>query len=126
MGLDQFAWAYKGEPSKDADGCKRYPDERELASWRKHPNLQGWMANRWLDSNPGMSAVDFNCVPFELDEDMLNELEAAIRSADLPATSGFFFGGDSDDYYREQDLKFISNAKKMLADGYRVVYNSWW
>ena len=126
MGLDQYAYAYKGEPSKDADGCTIYPEKKELAYWRKHPNLHGWMAERWIAANPGMTPDDFNCVAFELNEELLDELQAAVASRSLPATAGFFFGGDSDDHYQSQDLRFIVEARQRLADGYKVVYDSWW
>ena len=59
MGLDQYAFARKGEPIEatedytyqDFDGNTHteqrtsvsYEEEHEVAYWRKHPNLQGWM-----------------------------------------------------------------------------------
>ena len=123
MGLDQFALA------RNADN-----EERELAVWRKHPNLQGYMEELWeqkgrpaFDPNEmGGAFGDFNCVPLELDEEDIDNLERAIMEGGLPHTEGFFFGDDSDDYYTEQDLEFCANARKALADGETVVYNSWW
>jgi hypothetical protein len=44
----------------------------------------------------------------------------------LPHTRGFFFGDNSDDYYRDQDLEFIKNARAELFCGLRVFYNSSW
>ena len=35
MGLDMYAYV--------ADKAGREVDSRELAYWRKHPNLHGWM-----------------------------------------------------------------------------------
>lgn len=123
MGLDQFAHAIDNNGEKE-----------ELAYWRKHPNLQGWMENLWVnkgrpnahedEDSSGMS--DFNCVPLELNSDDLDDLEDAIRGSGLPDTVGFFFGSNSDDYYRENDLEFIRKAREALDAGLVVEYNSWW
>lgn len=119
MGLDQFA------RTVDKDGNKV-----EIAYWRKHPNLQGWMENLWQSKGcPNANkdnADEFNCVPVELTYDDLNSLEDAVRGYGLPETCGFFFGGNSDDYYKEQDLEFITKARDALDNGLTVVYDSWW
>jgi hypothetical protein len=57
---------------------------------------------------------------------MLDLLEHDIKAGKLPATSGFFFGDSADDYYREQDLEFIRQARAELFLGLRVFYNSSW
>ena len=114
MGLDQYA--YKLTESD--------PTEREeIAYWRKHPNLQGWMENLWREKgNDG----EFNCVDLELTLGDLEALEASIDGADLPKTVGFFFGEDSDDHYLEQDREFIREARSAIKQGYKVIYSSWW
>jgi len=137
MGLDQYASARKGEPTTKeetytvtlADGTKEerieyineWADSYELCDWRKHPNLQGFMEARW----DGEGEFNSNAV-LELTLEDIDELEEAVNSADLPDTGGFFFGGDSSEYYKEQDLEFCKDARKALADGYTVVYSSWW
>jgi hypothetical protein len=123
MGLDQYAYAIDNNGEKE-----------ELAYWRKHPNLQGWMENLWQekgcpgkpdeDNQLGMS--DFNCIPVELTHEDLDNLENAIKNRHMPETTGFFFGQDSDDYYMEKDLEFISKAREALDSGLHVEYNSWW
>ena len=123
MGLDQYATARRGEPSTDADGYTYYEDSMELAYWRKHPNLQGWMENLWREKG---GEGEFNCVDVELTAADLEWLEADIEGAELPETQGFFFGGNSDDYYKEGDLEFIREARAAIKQGYTVVYNSWW
>jgi hypothetical protein len=124
MGLDQFAFAV------DNNG-----EKQELACWRKHPNLQGYMENLWAvkgkpgldDANMGgLGLSDFNCIPLELNSDDLDDLEDAVRGSGLPSTAGFFFGSDSDDYYKSQDLEFIEKAREALDSGLTVVYDSWW
>ena len=123
MGLDQFAYTI------DKNGNKQ-----EISYWRKHPNLQGWMENLWMkkgrpglvcESDPlGMS--DFNCIPVQLTIEDIESLERDITASGLPNTIGFFFGNNSDDYYREQDLDFIQKAKDALDNGLSVYYDSWW
>jgi len=111
MGLDQYATAVKGE------------DEISLGEWRKHPNLQGWMENLWRSKG---GEGEFNCVQVELNGDDLQRLRIDVDHRDLPSTQGFFFGGDSDEYYKDQDLTFVEEALEFIEAGYKVYYSSWW
>jgi hypothetical protein len=118
MGLDQFAYCIDNNGEKE-----------ELAYWRKHPNLQGWMEQLWVSKgrpNANENGEDFNCVPLELSKEDLDNLEEAILSEELPLTTGFFFGQNSDNEYRKQDLEFIEKAREALDGGITVVYDSWW
>ena len=56
----------------------------------------------------------------------LERLEDDIKNNKLPDTSGFFFGDYADEYYREEDLKFIEEALLAIRKGYDVYYSSWW
>lgn len=112
MGLDQYAFAIDNNGEKE-----------ELAYWRKHPNLQGWMENLYISKG---GQEEFNCVPVELEYEDLDNLEQAITNGELPSTNGFFFGSDSDDHYKGQDLEFIEKARDALDSGLTVVYDSWW
>ena len=96
---------------------------KELAYWRKHPNLHGWFLREWLDQG---NTGDFNGDQLEIDWDMLERLESAVVNRAFPRTSGFFFGEGADDYYRTQDLEFIRQARAELFLGLRVFYNSSW
>ena len=101
----------------------------EIAYWRKHPNLHGWMERLWeRKGKPGTGNTDatFNGIELELTWDDLDELERAIRHSQLPTTEGFFFGNPSDNYYYEQDLEFVNNAKAEVFVGLKVFYNSSW
>jgi len=140
MGLDQYAYARRGAPETetryfdylDDQGIKQtqtevqviYTDQVELAYWRKHPNLQGWMEDLYYSK--GGEDEDFNCVDVELTLDDLEQLERAVEGEELPETQGFFFGSDSDEYYKEGDLQFISDARRHIKQGYKIVYTSWW
>ena len=139
MGLDQYAVARKGEPRKvpqtwtttDADGNEEevveyyneWDDTIQLAEWRKHPNLQGWMEELWYEKG---GEGEFNCVDLELTLEDLDALEATLDEEALPETAGFFFGTDSSDYYAETDREFIVQARAAIKQGYKVIYSSWW
>ena len=135
MGLDQYANARKGEPTTDEDGYKRWEDSYELAYWRKHPNLQGFMEELWIEKGtPGLDpkdvgsrfGSDFNCIDLELTPEDINTLEEGLDSVGLPETNGFFFGDDADEYYAELDREFIVAARNAIKNGYTVIYSSWW
>ena len=99
----------------------------EIAYWRKHPNLHGWMEQLWNSRNGGNEdGSNFNGIELELTWEDLEVLELDIIAGTLPNTTGFFFGNDSDDHYREQDLKFIRDARAELFLGLKVFYNSSW
>ena len=139
MGLDQYATARRGEPVKreeryevtDVEGNVseqvevhyEYEDSMELAYWRKHPNLQGWMEELYHEKG---GEEEFNCVDLELTLEDLDALEESLDDEALPETAGFFFGTDSSDYYAEADREFIVAARAAIKQGYTVVYSSWW
>ena len=136
MGLDQYAYAAATETQYDeywetaemVDGefvSAKVEKPREIHYWRKHPNLQGWMENLWRERG-GDADQSFNGIQLELTWEDLERLERDIKAGALPETSGFFFGEDADDYYRNQDLEFIKQARAEIFLGLRVFYNSSW
>jgi hypothetical protein len=136
MGLDQYAYVSANQGDYDAYyENKNVAKPRELAYWRKHPNLQGWMEKLWLqkggtpDPNSDRSwGSSFNGIELELTWDDLNHLERDIKNGYVKSLEieGFFFGTPKDDYYRNQDLQFIADAKAELIIGLKVFYNSSW
>ena len=123
MGLDQYATARRGEAKTDDEGYTYYEDSKELAYWRKHPNLQGWMQDLYHEKG---GEEDFNCVDLELTLEDLDALEESLDEEALPETVGFFFGGNADDHYAEADREFIVAARAAIKQGYTVVYSNWW
>lgn len=135
MGLDQFAYVASTSNTSFDDSSRQ-----EIAYWRKHPNIQGWMEQLWLRKmdipvNSSDQYIQnkypsdsFNGVELELTWDDIDKLEKDIISEKVSKlnTTGFFFGKPSDDYYREYDLQFCRNAKAELFIGRRVFYNSSW
>ena len=132
MGLDQYAYV-----ASKADTDYNDNSRQELAYWRKHPNLQGWMEQLWIDKGrPGLHGVGqdneydatFNGIEVELTWNDVDKLERDIKNGVVSKlnTTGFFFGNPSDDYYYEDDLKFCIDAKAELFLGRKVFYNSSW
>ena len=139
MGLDMYAYSANKAGAQneywdngdmvDGEFKSTCTKPKELMYWRKHPNLHGWMENIWeRKGRPGAeSAADtFNGIELELTWEDLMELEYDIAHKALPSTSGFFFGDDSDAYYKKQDQEFIKQAKADLFLGLKVYYNSSW
>lgn len=141
MGLDQYA--YVANKSGAMDEYLKEIYERgnqevdiqdystEIAYWRKHPNLQGWMEQLWIEKGrPGaeghVNEGVFNGIELELTFDDLVRLENDIKNKNLPATEGFFFGSDACDHYYRQDLEFVYEAKSRVFLGQKVFYNSSW
>lgn len=138
MGLDQYAYAAVDEKHYDefwnsvvidSDTAEAFSPAiekpREIAYWRKHPNLQGWMEQRWIDKG-GDPDISFNGIQLELTWEDLEDLENDIKSQALPETQGFFFGQNADNHYLTEDLEFIKNARAEIFLGMRVFYNSSW
>lgn len=121
MGLDMYAWTINRAPEKPVDF--KADDAIELHSWRKHPNLHGWMEQLYRDKDG--TDFDFNCANLQLTSDDLDALEQAIRSRSLPQTCGFFFG-ESDGCEVDDDLEFLAKAREAIAVGLTVFYSSWW
>lgn len=135
MGLDQYAYVASTSGTSFDDSSRQ-----EIAYWRKHPNIQGWMEQLWLRKmdipvNSSDQYIQnkyppdsFNCVELELTWEDIDKLEKDIISEKVSKlnTTGFFFGKPSDDYYREHDLQFCRNAKAELFIGRRVFYKSSW
>ena len=134
MGLDMYAYVANraGQHSESYYDPNVTPSQ-EIAYWRKHPNLHGWMERLWhKKGNPRAYGIEkdpvFNGIELELTWDDVDKLEKDIKSGQVSKlnTTGFFFGNPSDDYYYEHDLEFCVNAKAELFLGRKVFYNSSW
>lgn len=138
MGLDMYAYTatkpnarrewYDNAQWDDASASFKntlpgVEEPTEIAYWRKHPSLHGFMADLWRrQGNDG----EFNGDELELTLDDLLELEIAVQAGQLPPTSGFFFGNPADSIYLDEDLEFIATARQAIKNGLRVFYNSSW
>lgn len=119
MGLDM--WVYT---QREADG-----PQTDIASWRKFNNLHGWMETLYRERTGDDDAMNFNGIPLELTAKDLDRLEQdATFGVNLNPTIGFFYGGQRafTPEMRKEILHFIWQARKALAEGNRVFYNSSW
>jgi|TARA_B110000495_G_C23026739_1_gene610304 hypothetical protein len=144
MGLDQYAYS---RPSRK----RKSDNDIQIAEWRKHNRLQGWMQDLWEskgcpnedkygDDDDDDAEVLFNCVPLQLTEEDIYSLEDAILNFEFPESNGFFWGSDSyfwtnendepfpenEYYYQETDLKFIKDARKALKKKHKIFYSCWY
>ena len=150
MGLDMYAYVADRagqqrafyESAEFDDDAKEFVNKtveqpREIAYWRKHPNLHGWMEQLWRNKKYSVQPTDastpasadsdvFNGIELELTWEDLEELERTVMHKQLPSTRGFFFGDEADEHYYDSDLHFIREAKAELFLGLKVFYNSSW
>jgi hypothetical protein len=138
MGLDMYAYKTKAKFTKEVDFNgeifgkdesgqidyeNRLVESEDLAYWRKHPDLHGWMEE--LYRRKGGTEVSFNGDPVVLTERDLDELRIAVLTRSLPSTQGFFFG-ESKEEINFEDLEFIEKAKQAIKEGYTIFYDSSW
>ena len=100
---------------------------QEIAYWRKHNRLHGWMEQLWRQKgNEG----EFNTEELLLELIDITNLEKSILKNELPTTEGLLFCSDSYEDYEENymvdDLKFVKEARQAIMEGDEVTYNSWW
>lgn len=185
MGLDQYAFKVPKHVDNTDFSYIDTTESIQLAYWRKHPNLEGWVEqtfNRKADAQGFKGRTDlsmniittvtevdgtstseelkeklmsdsstakemqasilkqsfsamanniskprvYNCQPFRLNNSDLDQLEMHVRLGTLPPTTGFFFGDNSDEHYFKDDLQFIEAARKAIAEGFDVYYESSW
>ena len=98
-------------------------EKKEIAYWRKHPDLHGWMEGLYREK--GGEEESFNGSVLVLTLEDLDRLEEDILRKNLPKTSGFFFG-QSDDEISLYDLEFVLNAREAIREGDTVYYDSSW
>lgn len=112
---------------KNEDGSPDYGDplvdSEEIAYWRKHPDLHGWMEQ--LYRRKGGTEDSFNGDPVLLTLEDLDELKIAVLTRTLPSTTGFFFGASKQEI-NFADLEFIEKAKEAIKEGYTIYYDSSW
>ena len=109
MGLDQYAFARKAGQ-----------EDSQIMCWRKHSNLEGWMADLYHRRG---GKGDFNCVELKLTEDDLRKLE--VEYLHLKEARGFFWG-QSSGHDDTSTAEFLSLAKEAMGDGFEIIYTSWW
>lgn len=124
MGLDMYAYEVKMEDVVDDFSVRKDSESNEIAYWRKHHDLHGWMEELYREKG-GVGV--FNCAKVRLESKDLDRLEATLHERCLPRTTGFFYGNNPpDDESNKRDFKFIRDARRAISDGLAVYYDSWW
>ena len=132
MGLDAHLIKYKGKNRKEVDFKHNNDTDQDIHYWRKHPNLEQFMAQLYFEkggqgSDSGFGNLpSFNCCKVELKEKDITNLQELIISDNLPQGGGFFHGGNSDAEYKEETLEALKDAMNAIEEGDRVYYTSWW
>ena len=137
MGLDMHVYRMKFTPTKEVDFSNEIfgKDDRgeinyenpivvakEIAYWRKHPDLHGWMENLYREKGGREQSFNGDLVVLTLAD--LDRLEEDILRKNLPKTSGFFFGESGE--ISLKDLEFVLEARKAIQEGDTVFYDSSW
>ena len=111
---------------KDKDGEIDYGNSivktEEVAYWRKHPDLHGWMENLYREKGGRDKSFNGDVVVLTLAD--LGRLEDDILGKNLPKTTGFFFGESGG--MSLKDLQFVLDARKVIQEGDTIYYDSSW
>ena len=137
MGLDMYLDGVKFHSAygKDENGntikvgrpkCKDGHDIKrsviDLGYWRKHPDLHGYIVNKYAQG------VD-ECQEIYLDADDLEDIACAIELDKLPHTEGFFFGtSEWHEEDKEKNAEIFRKASKWLREpsSIQVIYQASW
>ena len=125
MGLDQYAYVAAKAGDRDKYYEEKYEQGNlnavgpvEIAYWRKHPNLHGYIVEQFANGKD-------ECQKIMLDEEDLKQIIFALENDEMyeeGAVDGFFFGRSlfpEDEGYEEQkqnDLEVMNKALKWLED----------
>jgi beta-xylosidase len=120
MGLDMYLYGEKssmaiGANAPTEDGFRLASKTLEIAYWRKHPNLHGYIVETFADG------VD-ECQPINLHKEEINKIIEAIKNDELPFTEGFFFGrspqkGEPEyEENKQHDIEVFEKALKWLGE----------
>ncbi len=117
MGLDMsIQYGDSNDNDKDYELWKR----RELAYWRKHPDLHGYIVSTFAGGIDECQVIPLTLV------DVKNIRDAVDRNA-LPPTTGFFFG-ESLPEYREYTLELLDKVIGFMKEHpeEKVYYQASW
>jgi hypothetical protein len=120
VGLDMTAFRVLGNIPVD------HWEGEEIYTWRKHPNMHGWMQQLYARKSGVTDPEEFNSsVYVELNAQEIAELAEVVEKRELPHTTGFFFGQSGPDDF-EYDQEFLTAATRAILAGYKVYYTASW
>ena len=131
-----MAYIDKQESRKQAynemkDLIEELGESKEIAYWRKHSDLNGYMSNMYYDR--GGQEDSFNCIPLLLSKEDIEKI-IIDHKAHLDKNNIFkveeargFFWGQSDISNWEQSLEdFERILKETDWDNSTIYYHCWW
>lgn len=126
MGLDMTLLGRKVPAERFEDGYSVHAVEIELAYWRKHADLHGFIVNTFENG------VD-ECQQVALSVEDIDTIIRAVKNNKLPETSGFFFRYEGYDpkELAEDDVKVLEAARewadtKVEGEWRYLVYQASW
>jgi hypothetical protein len=137
MGLDMYLSGRKYmRPDYEATGTERKEDgfrvdevKLDLAYWRKHPDLHGYIVRTY-------GGGEDTCQEIHLDADALRAIQQAVEQEQLTVTTGFFFGSSGEHWNKgegkQKTLLALATAVKWLEaqdpdkDHRNVYYQASW
>lgn len=128
MGLDQYAMSIGmnvlHEDAQTDINCINKEQFDTFHTWRKHPDLQGWMEKLYHEKGGYQGSFNSGAnVRLSLED--LDKLKDDVMAGSLPETVGFFFGNSHPEEILS-DLDFIKKAREIILSGKAVIYDSWW
>ena len=120
IGLDSYAFKVKKEDVL-SDTSFSQNNQDYFAYFRKHHTLNNYMINLYYQKGgvDGIKNCDFNV---RLTKDDLQKLKYVILHNQLPEGYDLMRKKDS----VVNDLKFIKEASRVIADGFEVYYHADW
>lgn len=122
MGLDMYlnGRVRKWRNQEKLDDYPVSAVELELAYWRKHPNLHGFIVETFAGGKD-------DCEPVFLLPGDVEQILRAVKDDELPHTEGFFFGtSERSEARRAEDLAVFEGAlawlKAETPDEERALY----
>lgn len=117
MGLDMYLCGEKyAKKGQTEDGFPISKVVLEIAYWRKHPNLHGFIVQTFAEGKD-------DCQKIYLGQDDLVTIIDAIKEDRLPDTTGFFFGvSEKNEEAKNYDLEVFSKALRWAKETYSTVY----
>jgi len=126
MGLDMYVFAVPEGETYNGDATHQY---EEVAYWRKHNCLHGWMERRFLEKGGKLEDSSLGYEGLHLTAQDIDQLEKDIDTSLLDRLApvyGCFFGNGEYECHEGEDAEFIVNARAALAAGSTLVYIASW
>ncbi len=122
MGLDMYLTGERCFSRIDKSEGTLVGERYSLGYWRKHPNLHGYIVNRFAEGRD-------DCQEITLGTEQMEQILNAVQTDQLPHTEGFFFGSSAG-REKDYDIHVFTNAIRWLDESdeaYRfVIYQASW